>query len=179
MTSLIKTKRLNLIPLTTKQIKDIFKLYSNKELLKYTDSDCLKSENDAIGKIQWFYDGERNKFHIYRGISMKKNEKIIGTIGIYEINYKHSFASVSFLLDKEFWNKGIMTEAAMAFLRFIFNNIDLNRIEAQVFTGNNQSIRMIEKLPFVREGCLRENFLIDGKFEDSYVYSVIRSDFPF
>ena len=70
-----------------------------------------------------------------------------------------------------------MKEALSAILEFSLKKSNLNRIEAQVYVENHRSVKLLQKLGFAKEGRLRENFLISGKFEDAYIFSLIKNDY--
>jgi len=107
----------------------------------------------------------------------KKKNKIIGTIGLYNIKHKHFFASISVLLNKKYWRQGYMFEALRTFLPHAFDTIHLHRIEAQMYIHHEASVNLFEKLNFTREAMLRENFQIEWKQENSYLYSMLKSEF--
>jgi ribosomal-protein-alanine N-acetyltransferase len=157
-------------------VDDIFNIYSNAELLKFTDSNLLKTKKEATSRIKYFTKSYKHNSHFYFGISNTETNKIIGIISLHDVNLKHSFAFISCILIPEFRKKGIMNQAISNIVEFGFNVLNLNRIEAQVFEKNYASISMLERANFKFEGKLRQNFLIDGKFENSVVYSFIKED---
>ena len=92
------------------------------------------------------------------------------------MNLKHSFAFISCILTAEFQGQGIMKQAISKIIDFGFNILNLNRVEAQIFEKNYPSIALFEKANFKLEGKLRQNFLIDGKFENSVVFGIVKED---
>jgi ribosomal-protein-alanine N-acetyltransferase len=70
-----------------------------------------------------------------------------------------------------------MAEAISALLAFGFAEMDLNRVEAMVLTGNTASARFLEKLNFQNEGLLKEYEFIQGKARDVLLFSLLRRDF--
>ena len=62
-------------------------------------------------------------------IVLKEENKVIGQFGL-EINTKHSKASISYLFNSKYWNKGYAIECAKFMVDYAFNEINLNRIEA-------------------------------------------------
>jgi RimJ/RimL family protein N-acetyltransferase len=61
-------------------------------------------------------------------------------------------------------------------LRWAFDILDLNRVQAETDTRNVASARVLEKLGFVREGTLREDCVVNGEVSDSWVYGLIRRE---
>lgn len=154
---------------------DIFEIYSNKEILKFTDSAIHLSKEDSNKLINWFLAGEKNNSHLYKGIFL--NDKLIGVVGIYHIDWKHKFASINCILNNKFWRKGIMTNALKFLVSESFNNYKLNRLEAQVYENHIASVNLFKKLGFKKEALLRRNFLIEGKFENSYLLTLLNEEY--
>jgi len=161
----------------SEDFQDIFRIYSDKEILKLTDSSLHHSIEDSKNLINWFVNGENNKTHIYRGIVLKSDNKIIGIVGLYHIDWKHLFASISCILDKKFWRNGIMFSVLKELIVFSFDDLKLNRLEAQVYENHTASVNLFKKLNFNKEALLRRNFLIDGKFENSYLFTLLKNEF--
>ena len=69
-----------------------------------------------------------------------------------------------------------MTEALRAVIKFGFEEMNLNRIEAQHETTNPASGRVMEKVGMKKEGVLRQRLLNKGKFVDVALYSVLRGE---
>lgn len=171
------TPEIEIRPIEIGDFQDIYRIYSDKEILKLTDSALHQSIEDSKNLINWFYNGENNKSHIYRGVVLKSDNIIIGVVGLYHIDWKHLFASVSCILDKKYWRKGIMTKVLKELIVFSFDDIKLNRLEAQVYEFHEGSISLFKKLKFNKEALLRRNFLIDGKFENSYLFTLLKSEY--
>ena len=96
----------------------------------------------------------------------------IGCIGLRRgVDVHRKTAELGFWLGEPFWGGGIMTEAVREFVRWGFEELDLNRIQAESFEGNAASARVLEKAGFVREGRMRANVLKDGKVMDSLLYA--------
>ena len=49
----------------------------------------------------------------------------------------------------------------------------LHRIEALVADWNIASVKLLLKNNFIKEGTLKEHYLVDGVFEDSDCYALI------
>jgi [ribosomal protein S5]-alanine N-acetyltransferase len=77
-------------------------------------------------------------------------------------------------LGEPYWDRGIMTAAARAVSNYVFDNFDVERLEAPVFEWNPASMRVLEKCGFVREGVLRRRVFKDGQLIDEVLYARIR-----
>lgn len=173
----IQTKNLNIRLLTKEDSSNLFVLYSDTEAQRYTDIDLLKSLDDAQKRINSMNAKANNEELLPLGIFSRATKDFLGTISLYDFDYKHAYASLGFQLAKDYWGRGLMHESLTSFIKFVFNKLKLHRIEAQTYVENERSIKVLEQLGFKKEGKLRENFLIDGKYEDSYLYGILATDF--
>lgn len=74
------------------------------------------------------------------------------------------------------WRKGYATAATFLCTAWMFDTLDIHRIEALTHTENNGSMRVLEKCGFKHEGVLRKYFFFRGEFVDANVFSLLRDD---
>jgi len=107
-------------------------------------------------------------------------DKITGTsmgcIGLQPINRAHNSAGAGFFLSRDFWGKGYITEALEAVLGYAFETLDLNRVTAGHFAGNDASGRVQQKCGMQYEGTHRKAFRKNGEYSDELMYAIIRDD---
>jgi RimJ/RimL family protein N-acetyltransferase len=104
--------------------------------------------------------------------------KYIGGCGINSINWKNSTAEVGiFIGDKAFWNQGYGTDAMRVLLRFIFDQMNINKVKLNVFSFNLRALRMYQKCGFKEEGRLRQELFRDGKYHDIILMGLLREEY--
>jgi ribosomal-protein-alanine N-acetyltransferase len=69
-----------------------------------------------------------------------------------------------------------MNEALTEVLKFGFQTIGLQSVEANVNPKNAASIKLLIKNGFNREAYFRENYYFNGQFLDSAIYSLINPE---
>jgi RimJ/RimL family protein N-acetyltransferase len=69
-----------------------------------------------------------------------------------------------------------MTEALTAVLDFSFTDLDHEKMEAEVFTTNDRSMRLVESLGMQREGTLRSSRFKRGQWVDCHIYGILREE---
>lgn len=89
----------------------------------------------------------------------------------------HSKAEVGYVINEQYRNKGIAKEALAAILKYGFEEMGLNRIEAFISPKNTPSLKLVEHFGFVREGLLREHYCKNGILEDSACFSLLKRDY--
>ena len=168
---ILETGRLRLRKITLDDAPDIFVLRTNAEAMKYINKPRLNTIDDAIELINKMNEPVR----INWGITLKNENKVIGTIGYHRVEKEHYRAEIGYMLLPQFWNTGLMTEAITRVIDFGFNKMNLHSIEAIINPGNTVSRKLLQKFNFSKEAYFRENFFFDGKFLDSEVYSLVKS----
>lgn len=172
----LETKKLILKKISLENVDDIFE-YAVNPLVgpnagwkpHVTKDETLDFINYAIKKREY---GQPGIYSIY----LKSINKMIGTIEVH--TYKEYKAEIGFVLNPKYWNKGIMTEAAMAVIIYAFEILNLSRLAYGYFMFNDRSKRVCEKLQFTFEGVLRNKFKnYDGKIIDEGVASITKEDY--
>lgn len=103
---------------------------------------------------------------------------MVGACGLVNWEAEHARAEVGFVLSREYWGRGLMSEAVRAILRFGFERMNLNRIEARCIAENAASARVMEKAGMVYEGTLRQREYIKGAYRDIKLYAILKKGFP-
>lgn len=103
-------------------------------------------------------------------------EEIVGRIGLYFMDKMNRIASIGYWVSEEHQGEGIISKACEAVLQYGFEELNLNRIEIKCGTGNSKSIAVPKRLGFQREGIIRQGELLNGRFVDLYLYSMLRDE---
>lgn len=173
----LDTPRLHLRRLTPDDAEIIFRIQSDPEVIRYFGRAGDASIEAARERVARIDAGIREHTSIRWGITLRDTGELIGTAGFWRWNKPHRNAEIGYDLRPAWWGRGLMPEAVRAILRFGFDEMDLHRVEANVDTENQRSVRVLERLGFVREGVLRENWLNEGRFTDTGTYGLLRRDF--
>ena len=167
------TERLTLRQLTLKDEKEILAIRSDKSVAKFLERPLCKTTAEARKFINRINNNIRKNESVYWGITLKNDNKIIGTICLWNIRKEDSRAEIGFELLPHFQGKGIMQEALTIVLDYGFNSMKLHSVEGNVNPGNSSSIKILEKNNFIREAYFKENVFFNGKFRDTAIYSLL------
>jgi Acetyltransferases, including N-acetylases of ribosomal proteins len=155
-TPLLHTARLRLRPFTDADRDLLFALRSSTYVMRFWDSppwnDPARADRFIRTCRKMADEGTRARVAMDR-IS---DGAFVGWCGLTGWNPAHRSASLGYCLDDAMWGHGFATEAAHALLRWAFDTLDLNRVQAEADTRNPASARVLEKIGFVREGTLQE-----------------------
>jgi RimJ/RimL family protein N-acetyltransferase len=83
---------------------------------------------------------------------------------------------VGYWLGKPYWGQGLMTEALTAVLDLCFADLDQVKVEAEVFTTNPRSMRLVESLGMKLEGTIRSAHFKRGQWVDAHIYGILREE---
>ncbi|MBT2686877.1 GNAT family N-acetyltransferase [Bacillus sp. ISL-47] len=172
----LETKRLILREVTTADDKDMLVYLSDIEVVKHMGIGPCQTIEQVNEEIGWYKSIYEQGTGIRWGITLKESGKIIGSCGFLNRAAKHYRSEIGYELSKEQWGKGIASEALAAVVKFGFQHLELERIEALVEPANLPSQKLIERQGFKREGLLRHYEYTCGKFDDLYMYSIIKGD---
>ncbi len=89
-------------------------------------------------------------------IEHRGSRQVIGSIAVGKLIEEISSAEIGYCLSRVFWGQGIMPEALMAVMRFLFEEAEVNRICACHDVNNPNSGRVMEKAGLEYEGTLRQ-----------------------
>jgi ribosomal-protein-serine acetyltransferase len=107
---------------------------------------------------------------------MLYDDSPVGRIGLHHMNLQNKNASVGYWLTKNMEGKGIVIRSCKELLAYGFEVLDLNRIELKAAVENLRSLAVAEKLGFTKEGIAREAELVNNKFLDLTLYSMLSSE---
>ena len=110
-------------------------------------------------------------------IEWKENGELIGTVNLGNVDEASNASETCYILSPKYWGRGIMTEVFRAVLRYAFEEIGLNRVQAEVFAGNSASEHILTKCGMQFEGIAREKYYKHGTYIDAAQYAIIRSDY--
>jgi [ribosomal protein S5]-alanine N-acetyltransferase len=177
-TPTLPTARLRLRPFGDADADGLFALQSNAYVLRYWDAPPWTDR----GRAGRFIAAGRRMAEDGTGarlaVDLVSDGTFIGWCSLNRWNPEFRSASLGYCFAEAAWGHGYATEAARAVLRWAFDTLDLNRVQAEADTRNVASARVLEKLGFVREGTLREDCVVNGEVSDSWVYGLLRREWP-
>lgn len=177
----LETERLILRPFKNSDEKSLVENINNIEVSKWLlvvpypysrkDAEWWINKN----KSDW---RKKEKKDYNFGIELKSEKKIIGGIGITDVDKFIGVGEVGYWLGKKYWNQKYGSEALNKILEFSFNKLKLRRINAFIFTGNPSSGKLLEKFGFKKEGEKREAVICkaDKKIKNNIVYGLLKRE---
>ena len=161
--SILTTERLILRQLEIQDEQEIFFLRSDERVNKWLVAPIAQSVEEARVFINKINSGINNNEWAYWAITLKNNNKLIGTICFWNISIEENKAEIGYVLHPDFHGQGIMQEAVQKVIEYGFEKIKLRSIEAILNPDNLKSIELLK----------RNGFLYAGELGDAVIYHLI------
>jgi ribosomal-protein-alanine N-acetyltransferase len=160
-------------------VQQVFAIYSNDKVFEYCG--ILPKHNiETVAKMIGHFERDYNKkSRIKLGIFSKhEGNKLVGIIEAMDFNQKVSMVTIGYFLAEEYWGKGIATEALGILIKFLFETVNINRIQAEVMPANEASKKVLLNNGFIKEGSLRQAAFWTGKgIVNLEIFGILRDDY--
>jgi ribosomal-protein-alanine N-acetyltransferase len=153
----LKTERLTLRQLSVNDDKEIFALRSDKQVNRYIDRHPSNTIEDARKFIDKIAEVVKQNEGIYWAITLTNNDKLVGTICLFNFSNQNDQAEIGYELLPAFQGQGIMQEAISKVIAFGLNVIGLKTIEAYTHLENKNSSKLLEKYNFKKQENIDSN----------------------
>ncbi|WP_077303377.1 GNAT family N-acetyltransferase [Virgibacillus pantothenticus] len=171
----IEGKRIYLRPIEEKDIPMLYASLWDREARRLTGTQTIFS---LKGVEQFIISAATDQSRMDLLICLQENDLCIGDIAMTDINYQNRNASVRIaLFNKAYWGNGYGTEAMEQLITHGFEQLNLHRIELEVFDFNTRAKKSYEKLGFKQEGIRREVLFYDGEYHNAIIMSVLKDEF--
>lgn len=175
-TKTITTGRLNLRRFTYNDAVPMFENWANDErvtkYLSWTPHGDVSLTKQLVCHWCWLYE----KDDCYNWC-IDFEGKPVGTISVVRILENREYADLGYCIGYDFWNKGIVTEAATAVINYLFSEVGFNRISIWHAVKNPASGKVAKKCGMTFEGVFRQFYKShSGEFLDIAVWSILKSE---
>ena len=173
----IETERLLLRRMEMRDARDLFAYSRDEEVARYVLWEAQKNVSESRAYIKFMLRKYRAGDPASWCIVHKDEGRVVGTIGYMWFQPENNAAEVGYSLARDCWNQGYMTEALRAVLRYSFEEMAINRIEAQHEVGNPASGAVMRKCGMRHEGTLRSRLYNKGRYVDVELFAILRQDY--
>ncbi len=170
----LHTERLTLRPFVPQDAADVSRLAGDREIAAHTLTvphpyeEAMASEWIA-GHAPATKAGEKVVF------ALVHDSELVGAMGL-DLAAEHARAELGYWVGRPSWGQGFASEAARELVRYGFEVLGLNRIQAHHMVRNPASGHVLENCGMQREGVVRQYLKKWGEYEDIVMYSILASD---
>lgn len=156
----------------------VFAYSSDPRVTRHSGWGTHRSVEDSRSFLRFMVERYENGEPGNWGIVHKASGELVGNCGFaFGWSPEHARAELGYTLSRAYWGRGLMPEAVRRVIRFGFERLNLNRIEARCFAENSASERVMQKAGMLYEGTLREQLFIRGSYRDMKMYAILRSEY--
>lgn len=181
---MITGTKVELRPVSLEDFKRTYEWRNDEEFAKMgAGADLFRYSHVSLDQIDAAYEKEikqadkreKGEFSIY---TQDGKAKHIGFILYRELNIVSRRCTIGMGIGvKEYWSKGFGSDALKTLARYMFQTMNLNRVQLDTWSGNERAIRSYEKCGFIVEGRMRSHSFVDGKYYDTVVMGLLKEEF--
>jgi [ribosomal protein S5]-alanine N-acetyltransferase len=177
-TALLETDRLTLRPFGEGDAPFLFEMYSDPQTARFLSYPPFKDVDRAHAMLGRILEAQAEERTVDRVIVRKSDGVAVGSCTLFSWNKQCARAEIGFSLMRAHTSQGYMNEALRGFIDYAFSALGMNRLEADIDPRNAGSAKTLERLGFLREGFLRERWIVAGEVSDTALYGLLRRDWP-
>ena len=171
-------KLINLIEISNSYIDDMWEYSRDERLYEYFEFNSHKSKNDTKTYLEKLLLRNSLPTSHYYFIQEKISNKVIGSIGVDDIDIVKMSCEISYAVSPSYWGKGIFYDTLKTLLEELFVQKKFNRVQATTFSTNMRSIMALRKFGFKSEGILRDFYRRKNKtYADAEILGLLKKDF--
>lgn len=176
---LLSSENLVLKNIEDVHLQEVFAIYDNEKVFEYCGI-IPKHNIQTVSKMIGHFDRDyQKKNRVKWGIFQKSHsDKLVGIIEAMDFNQKVNMVTIGYFFAEDYWGKGLATDAVKILVKFLIEEVNINRIQAEVMPLNEASKKVLLKNGFLHEGLLRQATLWSGKgVVDLEIYGLLKEEY--
>lgn len=163
------------------KIEDADAMYKNwasdSEVTKFLTWQPHSSVEVSRGIIEnWLKEYSDEKYYQWAIVLKDNGNEPIGDISVVHMNEDISMVHIGYCLGRAWWRRGIMSEALKAVTDFMFDTVEVDRVESRHDPKNPNSGKVMQKCGMKYEGTLRSADRNNQGICDACYYALLRSE---
>ena len=172
-------KRAKLVPMEVAHIPDLYRAGNNADIWLYLPMTVITID-DMRDVVYTFLDAQAKGTALPFTIIDQESNQIVGSTRFHNISHENWSVEIGKTwLSPSVWGTHLNTECKYLLLCHCFETLHTIRVQLKADVRNIRSQRAIERLGAVREGVLRQHWIMpDGHKRDSVYYSILLEEWP-
>ena len=109
-------------------------------------------------------------------IELKETGVVVGNISVVQVKERAEAVEIGYCMGQAWWGRGIMPEALTEVMRYLFDEVGMNRVGACHDSNNPKSGRVMQKAGMKYEGTLRDAGRNNQGIMDQVWYGLLKVD---
>lgn len=152
---------------------DIFEFASNPNVKRYIGWPLMNSLEETETFVNTLIKRHEDKTHVYGAVVEKASGKVIGTGMLFGFDDDAKHAEVGYVFSEVVWGKGYGSKVTSWLISYGFETLKRRKLFARVVSGNEGSMRVLEKNGFTMEGTIKEMYCIEGELRDCIYFGLL------
>lgn len=175
MSHFLEGKAIYLRPFRKEDIKIWFDWFNDPLVTRHMNKGILP--NTEAKQEEYFEKLLKSKSDLQLAICLKKDDALIGIVGVHKIDPVHRNGDVSIIIgNRDHWGRGFAKEAIGLIVKHAFTKMNLERLTAGMPVTNKGSRKCFEGNGFTLEGTRRKHFFYDGSYVDVCLFGLLREE---
>lgn len=172
----METERLRLRWIVAADAQALYDVYADPAVARYLSRPAFTDFEQAKKLVRAANEGYADGSGVNFAIERKDDRRVLGNCMLFRFHRESRRAEIGYSMARAYWGHGYMHEALVALIGYAFGPLGLNRLEADIDPRNASSAKSLEHLGFVKEGVLRERWIVAGEVSDTAYYGLLKSD---
>lgn len=168
-------KQVVLRELRTSDAPALFAMLTTDEVARFISPPPSTVEG-FVRFIEWTQQQRRVGVYACFAVTLRGFDTAIGIFQVHQVESGFQTAEWGFAIGSPFWGSGVFQESAQLMLEFVFDTLDVHRLEARAAVQNGRGNSALRKVGAVREAVLRQSLLRNGRYLDQVLYSILDTD---
>jgi [ribosomal protein S5]-alanine N-acetyltransferase len=171
---IFETARLIARPFGPRDLGPFVAMRADPQVARYQDWEHFNEDDGRrfIAELAAKQPGDPGWFQF--ALEEKESGCFIGDCGLFIDPADARLGRIGYTIARDFWRRGLASEAVAGLVDFAFGGFPLHRITASVDPDNLASCRVLEKTGFVKEGHFRQSIWFKGSWADDAIYARLR-----
>ena len=137
----LENRKIKLYPISMSGLEEFHEYSIMNEFYDYLEFPAFTSIKDSCAYLKKLIRRSEKPNTQYWYIHSKKFEKVVGTIGLLNLDNQRLSVEIGFGISPHHWGQGFFTSAGKIIIKYVFNNLQLHRLVARTSIENVPSIR--------------------------------------
>ena len=174
----LHSERLDLVKISKEGLDDMHEYSIRREFYEYLEFEPFKNIEETNEYLEKLIERSNSDRGHYWFIRLNRERKVIGTIGLLDIDVRKGSAEIGYGLSPDYWGQGLFKEVLITVLEYLFVDLQFHRVWAKTQSNNIPSIKALERCGFKNEGVMRDWYLSSkGIRYDATILSILKSEY--
>lgn len=151
-------------------------IFGDPEVMAFWSSEPWPDLETAQAYIRDIHQGFHSRSLFQWAVTCGETGELIGTCTLAHYSEQNRRAEVGIILGRKSWGQGLGRSTLRCLIRFAFEELGLERLEADIDPNNLRSLALFEGRGFQREGLLRERWRVHGEVQDTVLLGLLRRE---